>query len=142
MAALIARNFFKGTLDRLSGRKKETTMGIDGIGKKGPPLPPSVGEATRAPQTGRAFEPRKPEASAKVVPIEGRALEQLKSGAIDLNQYLDLKVSQSTEHLSALHPLELDSIRRALRDRLSSDPTLADLVRTATGSVPQPSGDE
>jgi hypothetical protein len=118
-------------------------MGIDGIGKKGPPLPASkVGEVARAPQTGRAFELRKAEGPAKVVPVEGRALEQLKSGAIDLNQYLDLKVSQATEHLPALRPGELESIRRALRDRLSSDPTLADLVRTATGSVPQPSGDE
>jgi hypothetical protein len=118
-------------------------MGIDGIGKKGPPLPASkIGEAARAPQTGRAFEPRKPEAPAKVAPIEGRTLEQLKSGAIDLKQYLDLKVSQATEHLSALRPSELESIRRALRERLLSDPTLADLVRTATGGVPPPSGDE
>jgi hypothetical protein len=118
-------------------------MGIDGIGKKGPPLPASkIGDVAGAPKASRAFEPRKAEAPAKVVPVVGGALEQFKSGAINLNQYLDLKVSQATEHLSALRPGELESIRRALRDRLSSDPTLADLVRTATGSVPQPSGDE
>src|SRR5260370_10588811 len=118
-------------------------MGIDGIGKKGPPQPASkIGDVAGAPQTGRAFDLRKAEAPAKVAPVEGTALEQLKSGAIDLKQYLDLKVSQATEHLSALRPAELESIRRALRDRLSSDPTLADLVRTATGSAPPPSGDE
>lgn len=118
-------------------------MGIDGIGKKGPPLPASkVGEATRAPQAGRAFEPRRAEPAANVVPVESTALAQLKSGAIDLDQYLDLKVNQATEHLTAMRPGELESIRSALRDRLTSDPTLADLVRTATGSVPRPSGDE
>jgi len=118
-------------------------MGIDGIGKKGPPQPASeVGKATRAPQTGRAFEPGRTEPTAKATPVESTALAQLKSGAIDLDQYLDLKVGQATEHLSAMRPGELESIRSALRDRLASDPTLADLVRTATGSVPRPADDE
>jgi hypothetical protein len=64
------------------------------------------------------------------------ALEQLKAGKIDFNQYVDLKVDEATSHLEGLSPTQLDSIRSMLRDRMATDPELVDLVKQATGQAP------
>jgi hypothetical protein len=69
------------------------------------------------------------------------ALERFRSGQVDVQGYLDLKVDEATAHLSSLPRVELDAIRTALRDRLATDPALVDLVRAATGKVPEPSDD-
>jgi hypothetical protein len=75
-------------------------------------------------------------------PQQPGALERLRSGEIDLDGYLDLKVQEATGHLGALSPEQLESIRSTLRDRLAADPTLVDLVRTATGRAPKPPHDD
>jgi hypothetical protein len=62
-------------------------------------------------------------------------LEQLHSGAIDLDRYLDIKVDEATSHLSGMAPARLEAVRAALRDRLLLDPTLVDLVRKAAGGA-------
>jgi hypothetical protein len=122
-------------------------MGIDGIGKKGPPAPPApgpVGGAQRANETGRAFEvPRSGSpAPAPAVEASRTALDRLRAGEIDVEGYVDAKTTEATAHLGALPAGRLAEIRAALRDRMVSDPTLADLLRTAAGNVPAPSGDD
>jgi uncharacterized protein (DUF2342 family) len=123
-------------------------MGIDSIGKKGPPSPPlpsGVAGASHATPVGRPFEVPGVQGAGKVDPVEApprTALDRLRAGEIDVNGYVDIKVNEATSHLAALPPAELEQVRRALRDRMAGDPTLVDLVRTATGAVPQPSTDE
>jgi uncharacterized protein (DUF2342 family) len=122
-------------------------MGIDSIGKKGPPSPPlpaGVGGASHATAVGRPFEVPGSQGAAKAETVEAprTALDRLRAGEIDVNGYVDIKVNEATSHLAALPPAELEQVRRALRDRMAGDPTLVELVRTATGSVPQPSTDE
>jgi hypothetical protein len=124
-------------------------MGIDRTGKKGPPAPPPPKEAggpTRTSETGRTFEVSKPPPQAQgAAPAEAigprTALDRLRAGEIDANGYLDQKVDEATAHLGKLPPAELDAVRSALRDRLSSDPALADLFRTATGQAAPPRDD-
>jgi uncharacterized protein (DUF2342 family) len=127
-------------------------MGIDSIGKKGPPAPPppTTGKGVEgASRASRPFEAPATatsgaEGAAKAGSVEAprTALERLRAGEIDVNGYVDIKVHEATTHLSALPPAELEQIRSSLRDRMAGDPTLVDLVRTATGSVPQPSTDD
>lgn len=64
-------------------------------------------------------------------------LERLRRGEVDLDGYLDLKVHEATAHLKGLRPAELEWIRAALRDQVTQDPALAEIVRRATGEVPR-----
>jgi hypothetical protein len=125
---------------------------VDGIGKGGPPrgvggTPPTTGPtkpAVSSPQagtpTGKTFDVGKTrEATAIETPANVNAtgaLEQLKAGKIDFNQYVDLKVDEATSHLEGLSPSQVDSIRSMLRDRMATDPELVDLVKQATGQAP------
>ena len=117
---------------------------VDGIGKGGPPrgvggTPPTTGPAKPA-ETGKTFEVHQTrEATAVEAPVNvnaNGALEQLKAGKIDFNQYVDLKVQEATSHLEGLSPAQLDTIRSMLRDRMATDPELVDLVKQATGQAP------
>jgi hypothetical protein len=122
-------------------------MGIDGIGSKGPPAPPPPGGAqapARAPEAGRAFEVGKAAAPVATAPSEVSrgALERLRAGEIDADGYVDAKVHEATAHLGALPPARLDEIRAALRDRMTGDPALAELLRTAVGHASPPPGDD
>ncbi|SRR5512135_2186412 len=117
---------------------------VDGIGKGGPPrgvgpTGPATGPA-RSAETGKTFEVEKPSASetkgVQATAIEVTPLEQLKSGKIDFNQYVDLKLHEATAHLEGLSPAQLDTIRSMLRDRMATDPELVDLVKQATGQAP------
>jgi hypothetical protein len=51
-------------------------------------------------------------------------------------------VEEATAHLGGLPAVELEGIRKALRERLTTDPALVDLVRGATGQVIPPSRDD
>ena len=134
-------------------------MGIDRIGKNGPPVPvPEVGGASGTAPAGSAFQvppakaptavaPPRLEAVGGATPVDptkgaaaaGAApLERFRAGDLDLGGYVDAKVHEATAHLSALPPVELEKIRSALRERLSSDPTLIDLLHTATGETLPP----
>jgi hypothetical protein len=117
---------------------------VDGIGKGGPPrgvggTPPTTGP-TKPSETGKTFDVGTTrEATAIEAPANVKAsgaLEQLKAGKIDFNQYVDLKVDEATSHLEGLSPTQLDSIRSMLRDRMATDPELVDLVKQATGQAP------
>jgi hypothetical protein len=129
----------------------ETAMGIDQIGKKGPPLPPpegqtgQIGGGQRA-EIARPFEVPSapttlsaPQAAALEPPRT--ALERLRAGEVDVSGYLDLKVDEATAHLAGLPAPELEAIRTALRERMASDPTLFELVRTAAGTAPELPGE-
>jgi hypothetical protein len=120
-------------------------MGIDRIGQGGPPVPvPEAGGPSRADPSGSPF--RVPSAALDPVagpqgasaPAASTALERLRAGEIDLGGYVDLKVDEATSHLSALPVDQLESIRDSLRERIVSDPSLVDLLQSATGETLSP----
>jgi hypothetical protein len=114
-------------------------MGIDRIGGRPPGLPAPEGAGPSRPTGADApFQASRPReaAEAEAVQTPSPALERLRTGQIDLGQYLDQKIDEATSHLSALPAAQLDSIRAALRDRLAADPSLVDLVRAAAGPTP------
>jgi hypothetical protein len=120
-------------------------MPIDGIGKKGGiGAGADVGnvapasDASRAPFDANAANVDRTDKSAAIAPTNPTPLDRLKSGDIHLDAYLDIKVDEATKHLAALPPKELSDVRKMLRDRLATDPLLADLVKSATGSLPKP----
>jgi len=115
---------------------------------------PSPGEVGRTFPVRPGTEPADPTATtgatggargagrADAVSAPRTALERLRAGEIEPNGYLDLKVNEATAHLQKLPLAELESIRTALRERLSADPALADLFRTATGQAAPPPRDD
>ena len=122
---------------------------VDGIGKGGP-KPPVTGpvgtskpvEATR-PFEVQADKPQATTAAQAAGAVSAPTpLEQLKSGAIDLDKYVDAKLHEATAHLDGLDPVKLADLRAMLRDQMASDPTLADLFKQATGHAPPTPSDE
>ena len=121
-------------------------MGIDRIGKNGPPLPVhESGGASQAAPTAQVFKVLKATATPSAQPIASEAprepLVRLRAGEVDVGGYVDLKVDEATAHLSALPPVELEAIRTALREHLANNPALADLVQTAAGDISPPQDD-
>lgn len=126
-------------------------MGIDGIGK-GPKAPDASGSVDKATKTGAADKPfslEGVERSRDAAPVEktgsvdaASPLARLRAGEIDVERYLDLKVDEATRPLEGLPPQDLSDIKKMLRDQLATDPGLVDLVKTATGKVPNPPQDE
>jgi hypothetical protein len=116
-------------------------MGIDGIGKGGAP-PPTRGidrpASPSATEIGSSTEFKVGKAAATEAP-SSVSLDQVRSGAISVSQYLDLKVNESTAHLEhRLDAEQLSFVRQSLREQLSADPALVDLVKAATGQLPPP----
>jgi hypothetical protein len=115
-------------------------MGIDGIGKGGV-SPPATGiDRSSSPSAGEVgssspeFKVGKSAASEAPAPA---SLDQVRSGALSITQYLDLKVNEATSHLAGRLTVEqMSFIRQSLREQLSSDPALVDLVKAATGHLP------
>jgi len=130
-------------------------MAIDRIGKGGgiPPTPESPGKVQEKGTVSRPFEVER--AGTKEAKEAGAAqgtsaaaatgaaspLERLRAGEIDVHGYVDLKVDEATNGLHGLSPAELDEIKKVLRDQIATDPGLTDLVREATGRMPQPPED-
>jgi len=130
-------------------------MGIDRIGK--PPTSPvpkgpssDVRGTSRPSEAERAFEvgrsapaaATRPASPASTVEIPPAALDRLRAGEMDVNGYVDQKVTEATAHLGNLGSAELESIRSALRDRMRTDPMLVDLLHAASGQAPQPPRDD
>ena len=119
-------------------------MGIDGIGK-GPGKPPDAlapkAGATRGADVGSGAAPfevnrRDTTPATEVKPTTASpALEGVRSGALDVNGYVDAKVHEATAHLTHLSPTQLDAVKSVVRAQLVSDPHLAQLVQHATGSA-------
>ncbi len=118
-------------------------MAIDRIGKGGGVAPPDLAPPTAAKlaETARAFEvnPARPEGATAIGVEPPSALDRLRAGEIDLHGYLDVKVDEAMSHLEGLSAPELAMLREMLRDQLTTDPALAELVQRATGRIPPPS---
>ncbi|HMI85007.1 MAG TPA: hypothetical protein VK550_12990 [Polyangiaceae bacterium] len=116
-------------------------MGIDGIGKGGAPPPASGMDRATSPSATEVDSRSTEFKVGKVAASEAPAvsLDQVRSGAISVSQYLDLKVNEATAHLTERVSAEQFSfIRQSLREQLSADPALIDLVKAATGQLPPP----
>jgi hypothetical protein len=116
-------------------------MGIDGIGKGGAPPSPMGIERTIGPATSEVGSSSTEFKVGKAAPSESAAvsLDQVRSGTISVSQYLDAKVDEATSHLAnRLSAEQLSFVRTSLREQLSSDPALVDLVKSATGHLPPP----
>jgi hypothetical protein len=115
-------------------------MGIDGIGKgRGPSASgigtdvPGVREIAKGTETGEAFKVSKG-AAIEAAPT---SLERLRAGEISMQQYVDLKVDEATLHLDGkLSAEQLEFVKNSLREQLTADPVLSELVRSATGALP------
>jgi len=115
-------------------------MGIDGIGKGGgvsgivPGSTPHVGEAAK---TGAAAEPFRVAKGADVERAEPLTLDRVRSGELSVFEYVDAKVHEATSHLvGRLTPEQLAFVQSNLREQMSTDPVLVDLVRAAAGAAP------
>jgi hypothetical protein len=113
-------------------------MGIDGIGKPpGGGIPPIGGPtgAGKVSGAGETFRIDKPAAVEGAGPSE--SLARLQRGEIGLDEYLDSSVAQATQALEGkLSAEQLEFVKSSLREQLSTDPVLVDLVRKATGIAP------
>lgn len=113
-------------------------MGVDGIGSGGRPVP-GVGAGELEGASGVETDPA---GSATGAPGAERStgstlLDQLRRGEIDLDAYLDAQVNAATAHVrGSLPAAQVDFIREALREQITTDPVLSELVRRATGSTP------
>jgi hypothetical protein len=108
-------------------------MGIDGIGKPGAGIPSPVGSNQGSERAG-ATEPFRTDAPAAASSVAGsEELGRLESGEISVEQYLDSRVEDAVSHLvNKLSAAELQFVRETLREQLSTDPVLVDLVRRTT----------
>lgn len=105
-------------------------MGIDGIGKPPAPGPLDPAGPTSA-KTGKTFE------VAAAAPGESasgsEALSRLRSGQISIDEYLEDRVEHAVGHLTPqLSPEQLEFVKETLREQLSQDPVLVELVRRTT----------
>jgi hypothetical protein len=117
-------------------------MGIDGIGKGGAPAPASGIDRSASSSATEIGSPSTEFKVGNVAASEAAgaaSIDQVRSGAISVSQYLDLKVNEATLHLADRVSAEQFSfIRQSLREQLSADPALVDLVKAATGQIPPP----
>jgi len=114
-------------------------MGIDRIGSKGVGpaasgvTEPSAREVSKSSEAGEAFKVSK----GCAVEPSATSLERVRAGEISVSQYLDQRVSEGTAHLDGkLSPEQLEFVKNSLREQLSTDPMLTDLVHAATGQLP------
>ncbi|HVH48129.1 MAG TPA: hypothetical protein VM925_37605 [Labilithrix sp.] len=119
-------------------------MGIDGIGKGGPPKAPETSGSGPLEKTGsveKTFSVDRPDATTRAQGPQAldatSPLARLRAGEIGADAYLDLKAEDATKGLEGLSPAELDDIKKVLRDQMTTDPELVDLVRMITGQAPK-----
>ena len=121
-------------------------MGIDRVGKGAPPVEAPGLEGAAAPAA--PAQPFSGAGAAAPVSSPGAptALDRLRAGELTLDGYIESRVDEATAHLvgstpGGVAPAALESIRGALRDRITSDPLFVELVQTATGQTPEPRDD-
>jgi hypothetical protein len=113
-------------------------MSIDRIHKshsQPPTSGPEGAESARGKPAAEAF------AVDKGARAEGaKALspaEQVRSGQMDLNTYLETRVQEATRHLEGKAPKAvIEQVQGVLREQLAHDPALQEMVREATGHAP------
>jgi hypothetical protein len=115
-------------------------MGIDGIGKGTGPgaiVPEIASSVGNAAKVGAASETFRVEKGASVQGGGPLTLDRVRSGDLSVSEYLDGKVREVTSHLvGRLTPDQLAFVQENLREQLSTDPVLVDLVKAATGALP------
>lgn len=116
-------------------------MSIDRIGKgPGVNIPDASGAEgpSKATGTGATFDVGGPKAAAAAGAAQTISpAEQVRSGEISLDAYLDQRVTEATRHLDGkLPPSDLADIQTMLRGQLANDPALVEMVRAATGKIP------
>src|SRR5512139_807579 len=110
-------------------------MGVDGIGSGGGGRPIGGVGGDPGSVAGVAAEAARDAAGAPRAerPDGSVALGQLTRGEIDLDAYLDVRVSEAVRHLEGkLTEAQLDFVRSSLREQLATDPVLIELVRRTT----------
>ena len=117
-------------------------MSIDRIGKGSgaPPAGPTT-PTQKSGEAGHTFEVSRAAPPQATVAVGPSSLDQLHAGKLDFEGYLSAKVHEATAHLQGIPQVQLDKIRSMLREQISSDPALADLVQQATGRAPTPPED-
>lgn len=117
-------------------------MAIDGIGR--PPIPGAptsvAGEIPRA--TSRSEFQIKPAAesgaTSSTLPVGNSLVNQLHAGQLTQDQYLDIRAEEAVRHLvGKVSTEQIDLIRATLRERLSTDPLLINMIRRATSTLSQ-----
>ena len=64
------------------------------------------------------------------------SVEQVRSGEMSLDNYIDTKVNEATSPFGGLAADELDTLRALIHDEVAIDPGLAELVEQASGRAP------
>jgi hypothetical protein len=107
-------------------------MGIDNVGNKGP-IAPTIARPVEKVRSVRPFEVEKKSSSSQVEAAQPKTpFEHFQAGNVDVNGYIDMKVQEATSHLQTLSSRQLESVRSILRDHVSNNPVLSDLVGSAT----------
>jgi len=72
--------------------------------------------------------------SVSKTPASKRGLLRLRNGEITIAEYLDVRADVAIGHLTQfLTAAELQSVRNTIREQLTTDPVVLELVRRATG---------
>ena len=113
-------------------------MSIDGIGKPPGALIGDIGgvQSAGAPRPAETFTVERA-GSAPAGARVSAELSSLQRGEVSLDQYLDGRVSEATSHLvGKLSPEQLDFVKQSLREQMTTDPVLVELVQRTTGASP------
>ena len=115
-------------------------MSIDGIGK-----PPGaniggvsgIGGAEPPTRTsGESFSVDRGAAASPGSRVSAQ-LSSLQRGELSLDQYLDSRVSEATQHLAGkVSPDQLEFVKQSLREQMATDPVLVELVQRTIGAAP------
>ncbi|MFO0658543.1 MAG: transglutaminase domain-containing protein [Polyangiaceae bacterium] len=116
------------------------TMSIDRIGKTpGAPPPRYVpGEWGNGPSSSTPVSSVSGSSGVSTTAsAEMSPADRVRSGQLSVDAYINLRVDEATKHLaSRLGPGDLARVKSMLREQLSTDPALVELVQRATGQTP------
>jgi hypothetical protein len=119
-------------------------MAVDGIGGAGskpvfgvgPGAPAAAGEVDAPVAAG--VEGSTSTTSAESVGAT-TPLEQLQRGEIDVEHYLDVRVDSAVRPFEGrVSDAQLEFMKDSLRDALSNDPVVVELLRRTTSAIPSP----
>ncbi len=114
-------------------------MGVDGIGGNGGRPIHGIGARDLTGPEKVSSEPVVGPAAPRSLAgtVGSPALQKLERGEINIEEYLDTRVAEAVRHLEGrVSPTQVDFVKKTLREELSSDPVLVELVRRTTGSAP------
>jgi hypothetical protein len=107
-------------------------MSIDRIGKGKGVTGTDALQSTQKIGGKEVFEVQNTQATGSLNPAE-----RVRAGELSMNDYIDLRVNEATQHLEGkLGPNDLSSIRGMLREQMLVDPAIQDMIKAATGSFP------